>query len=291
MPKIPYTCFNRVGKDYLSGKAICTETTVTTVMYAEKDCNGKTIVPPNGGPSYYPRGACTKVKDQSFGPGDWFVLATCPNYPPSEPPTPTTYDCPTDFPFKFATGCPIGSWNSKAGKGCYKQQSQVKGCSGAAGSWCVFSAYKDDTTTMKDGSLKEQLANGFGTVCGASSEPPTPITYDCPIAFPFKFGTGCPIGNWDKNSKAGKGCYKQQSQVKGCSGAAGSWCVFSAYKDDTTTMYGGSLKDQLAQGFGTVCPSETTAVTPKCGPNEQIPCFDNGADLSVFKTSDCSGKS
>ena len=85
MPKIPYTCFNRVGKDYLSGKAICTETTVTTVMYAEKDCNGKTIVPPNGGPSYYPRGACTKVKDQSFGPGDWFVLATCPNYPTAGP--------------------------------------------------------------------------------------------------------------------------------------------------------------------------------------------------------------
>ena len=83
MPKVPYTCFNRVGKDYLSGKAICTETTWTVVMYAEKDCNGKTIVPPNGGPSYYPRGACTKVKDQSFGPGDWFVLATCPNYPPS----------------------------------------------------------------------------------------------------------------------------------------------------------------------------------------------------------------
>ena len=211
MPKVPYTCFNTNGpsvpgvtdKNYLSGKAVCTETTVTTVIYAEKDCNGNPIVPPKGVTSSYPRGACTKVQDQSFGPGDWFVLATCPNYPPSEPPTPTTYDCPTDFPFKFGTGCPIGSWNSKAGKGCYKQQ----------------------------------------------------------------------------------------SQVKGCSGAAGSWCVFSAYKDDTTTMYGGSLKDQLAQGFGTVCPSETTAVTPKCGPNEQIPCFDNGADLSVFKTSDCSGKS
>ena len=90
MPKVPYTCFNTNGpsvpgvpdKNYLSGKAVCTETTVTMVRYAEKDCNGKTVEIKTG-QSYYPRGACTNVKDQSFGPGDWFVLATCPNYPPS----------------------------------------------------------------------------------------------------------------------------------------------------------------------------------------------------------------
>merc|ERR1712166_1124063 len=83
-----------------------------------------------------------------------------------------TQTCPRDYPFKFAAGCPIGSWNTKAGKGCYKQQSEVDDCSGASGSWCVFSAYKNDGTPMNGGSLKEQLEQGFGSVCTSSGELP-----------------------------------------------------------------------------------------------------------------------
>merc|ERR1719272_87797 len=173
----------------------------------------------------------------------------------SSTPVPS-YTCPSDYPFKFAAGCPIGSWNTKAGKGCYKQQSEVDDCSGASGSWCVFSAYENDDTTMNGGSLKEQLAQGFGSVC--SNPAPVP-SYTCPSDYPFKFAAGCPIGSW--NTKAGKGCYKQQSEVDGCSGASGSWCVFSAYKNDDTTMSGGSLKEQLAKGFGSVCGDSTSSST------------------------------
>merc|ERR1712166_1159016 len=200
-----------------------------------------------------------------------------------------TQTCPSDYPFKFAAGCPIGNWNTKAGKGCYKQQSEVDGCSGVSGSWCVFSTYKNDDTTMNGGSLKEQLAQGNTNVPapaptstgsgggsssttpgssggtsmtpstsggGGSSSTPTP-SYTCPSDYPFKFAAGCPIGS--RNTKAGKGCYKQQSEVDNCSGASGSWCVFSAYENDDTTMNGGSLKEQLEKGFGSVCGDSTSS--------------------------------
>ena len=80
MPKVPYTCFNRVGKDYLSGKAICTETTWTVVMYAEKDCNGNPIVTPKGVPSFYPRDGCIEMKSSTGAATGIFMHATCPNY-------------------------------------------------------------------------------------------------------------------------------------------------------------------------------------------------------------------
>ena len=60
-----------------------------------------------------------------------------------------------------------------------------------------------DGRTLRDGVtstiLKEQLAQGYGSVC--SNPAPVP-SYTCPSDYPFKFAAGCPIGNW--NTKAGK---------------------------------------------------------------------------------------
>ena len=96
MPKYPYTCFNNNApsipgiedKEFQSGKMVCSKTTVTMMMYAERDCNGKTIVPPNGGPSSYPRG-CTRLpsstQPNSGSMGGLYILAECPNYPGSIP--------------------------------------------------------------------------------------------------------------------------------------------------------------------------------------------------------------
>ena len=80
--------------------------------------------------------------------------------------------CPSDYPFIFSAGCNTDSGINRAGKGCYKLQSQADACSGASDSWCVFDAYKNDDTDagVREGSLKEQLAKGDGSVC---SNPPS----------------------------------------------------------------------------------------------------------------------
>ena len=181
MPKVPYTCFNNnapsrpgVVSQYESGKIVCSETTVTFMMYAEKDCNGNPIVPPKGVPSFYPRDGCIEMKSSTGAATGIFMHATCPNY----------------------TGATSGTTTGTGGG-----QSTGGSSSGTGGT--------SGTTTGTGGG---QSTGGSSSGTGGTST-----------------GTGGP------NTPGGPG-------------------------------------------------------PMKCGPNAQVPCTDNGADLSYFHTSDCTGE-